>query len=230
MMLLTCNHVQKTYNTPDRAHTVMVLEDINLSVERGETVAILGPSGSGKSTLLNIIGILDLPTAGTIHIERKDPLTLSEKERARLRNRTIGFVFQFHHLLPQCTVLENILIPTLPRSAPLTKEKARKRAYYLLDRIGLSTHTFYRPGRLSGGESQRVSVARALINKPHLLLADEPTGSLDTKSSQSMTELLLELNREEGTALIVVTHSGDLARRMERLYYLKNGRLEKDGT
>ncbi|MBN1698862.1 MAG: ABC transporter ATP-binding protein [Spirochaetales bacterium] len=228
-MMLRCESLRKSFAGPEGEEAVTVLRGISFSVNRQETVAIAGPSGSGKSTLLHIIGTLDVPDQGSVFLDDNDLFGLSENDRARLRNSSIGFVFQFHHLLPQCSVLENILLPTLPRSSALSKKEAAERADYLLERTGLFPRRNYRPPRLSGGELQRASVARALINKPLLLLADEPTGSLDSATSEKLTRLLLDLNREEETALIVVTHSLELAACMERRYHLKNGKLEKDG-
>jgi ABC-type lipoprotein export system ATPase subunit len=198
-------------------------------VEAGESIAVVGPSGSGKSTLLNIIGTLDRPCSGAVLLDRSDIFALSEMERSLLRNLHIGFIFQMHHLLPQCTVLENVLLPTIParRMKHHTKGGAEARARNLLERVGLGERMDHRPGQLSGGECQRAAVVRALINKPKLLLADEPTGSLDGSSSENLGRLLMELNEEEQVTLIVVTHSMDLAKRMGRIYRLRDGRLEE---
>ena len=201
-----------------------VLKGINLQVSRGESVAVTGPSGCGKSTLLNIIGTLDLPTSGRVVVDGKDAATLTERERAAVRSGVVGFVFQLHHLLPQCTVLENVLVPALiAKGAGEAEERARR----FLDRVGLSECLSKRPGQLSGGEGQRVAVVRALINKPKLLLADEPTGSLDREGAESLVELLRDLNREEGTALILVSHAPPLAERMGRVLRLRDGKLEE---
>ena len=172
--------------------------------------AIMGPSGSGKSTLLNILGTLEPPTSGTVRLDNRDPFALSDSELADFRNRFIGFVFQDHHLLPQCSVLENVLIPTLVSKAP--REQVKAWALKLLDRVGLLHRLEHRPAELSGGERQRAAVARALIQKPLLVLADEPTGNLDRRNAEKIGELLLELNGEQNTILIVVTHSPELAR------------------
>jgi lipoprotein-releasing system ATP-binding protein len=187
-------------------------------------VAIVGPSGSGKSTLLNLLGTLDAPDSGSVWFEGRDLTGLSPKELATLRNRRIGFIFQNHHLLPQCTVLENVLIPTLAeqRRAP---EEAVARAGQLLDRVGLGHRIDHTPGRLSGGERQRTAVVRALINQPALLLADEPTGALDRASAGEITRLLTELNLKDGLTLIVVTHSAELAGLMSRAVELRDGQL-----
>jgi ABC-type lipoprotein export system ATPase subunit len=204
---------------------VPVLTDINLTINERDFVAMMGPSGSGKSTLLNIIGTLDRPTAGTLFLDGDDLLGLSADEIAPVRNRKIGFVFQLHHLLPQCTVLENVLIPTLAAATKGRNDEARSRAERLLDRVGLGPRKLRRPGQLSGGERQRAAVVRALINQPRLLLADEPTGSLDRASAENLRGLLIELNRDEGVALIVVTHSMELARGLDRIYEMREGSL-----
>ena len=202
-----------------------VLRDVNLRLDHDEAIAIVGPSGSGKSTLLNIIGTLDRPTFGTVFFDGDDLLRLSADEIAPVRNRKIGFVFQLHHLLPQCTILENVLMPTLAAAAKDRKEKAHTRAERLLDRVGLGPRKLQRPGQLSGGERQRAAVVRALINRPRLLLADEPTGSLDRASAENLRDLLVDLNRSEGVALIVVTHSLELARGLDRIYEMRDGLL-----
>jgi lipoprotein-releasing system ATP-binding protein len=217
--LLELNGVSKDYGDAD------VLRKVNLRLHAGEAIAIFGPSGSGKSTLLNIIGTLDRPTSGTVFFDGGDVLKLSADEIAVLRNRKIGFVFQLHHLLPQCTILENVLIPTLALAAKDRNDEARSRAERLLDRVGLGPRKLQRPGQLSGGERQRAAVVRGLINEPRLLLADEPTGSLDRASAENLRNLLIELNRDEGVALIVVTHSLELARGLDRIYEMRDGSL-----
>ena len=214
--------VTKSYASPEGVETP-VLRGIDLKLAAGESMAIAGPSGCGKSTLLNIIGTLDRPTSGTVTLTGRDVPSLTEKQLAELRSGVIGFVFQFHHLLPQCSILENVLVPTLvgtPREDP--EGRARK----LLERVGLGSRLTHRPGQLSGGECQRAAVVRALINRPQLLLADEPTGSLDRGSAASLAQLLGELNREEGVALVYVTHSTDLAARAGRVLELRDGRLD----
>ena len=224
--LLVLEHITKQYTgTGNDTPEFIVLDDLNLTVNEGETLAVVGPSGSGKSTLLNIIGALDRPTSGNILIEGTNISTHDDKALSQIRNRKIGFIFQFHHLLPQCSVLENILIPTLVNEESL-QEKAEAKALQLLQRVGLADRIHHRPGQLSGGECQRVAVVRALINEPILLLADEPTGSLDQHSSESLANLLIDLNREEGTTLVVVTHSADLASRMDRKFLLEGGKLK----
>ena len=217
--------VTRRYDAPGNAGALTVLSDVSLELGRGDSLAIVGPSGSGKSTLLQIIGTLDRPTSGSVSLGGQDLNGLDDLQIATVRNRQIGFVFQAHYLLPQCTVWENVLVPTLACSDAALRDGAGERAERLLKRVGLGERKSHRPGELSGGERQRVAVVRALINQPKLLLADEPTGSLDHASAQALGQLLLELNREEGVTLIVVTHARDLARRMGRVLELKDGRL-----
>lgn len=223
--MLELVNVAKSYQSPGGTERVCVLKDITLKVQKGRSVAIVGPSGSGKSTLLNIIGALDRPTAGRVLFDGKDLGRLDEPELARIRNREIGFVFQLHHLLPQCTVLENVLVPTLVDKNLVSKKEVQERAVALLNRLGLKDWLLHRPGELSAGQRQRVAVVRALINGPKLLLADEPTGSLDKDASENIAELLVELNRSEAVTLIVVTHSAKLAGYMGRVLELSNGVL-----
>ncbi len=217
---LTCESVQKSF--PTRSGELQVLSAVDLTLSAGESVAIMGPSGSGKSTLLNIIGTLEAPTSGRVLIEGRDPFDLSESDLARFRNERIGFIFQEHHLLPQCSVLENVLIPTLARS---DGSDGLERARQLLDRVGLSDRLDHRPAELSGGERQRVAIARSLINRPALLLADEATGNLDGKTADAIADLLVEVFRDEGVALVVVTHSEKLAARFDRRVELSEGAL-----
>jgi ABC-type lipoprotein export system ATPase subunit len=224
-MLLELAGVQKCYEASGSAAETAVLRDVNLQLAPGESVAIVGPSGSGKSTLLNIIGALDRPTAGRLVLEGRDLSSLDEPALALLRNRALGFVFQLHHLLPQCSVLENVLVPTLAGGPERRSEKPEARARRLLERVGLSDRLSHRPGQLSGGERQRVAVVRALINEPRLLLADEPTGSLDRAAADNLAQLLGDLNREEGVALLVITHSLELAQQMSRVLELRDGTL-----
>jgi len=224
--MLELVNVAKSYPAPGDTVGLCVLRDITLKVGKGRSVAIVGPSGSGKSTLLNIIGALDRPTAGRVLFDGKDLGKLHEDELARIRNREIGFVFQLHHLLPQCTVLENVLVPTLVDKKLVSKKEVQERAIALLHRLGLKDWLLHRPGELSAGQRQRVAVVRALINRPKLLLADEPTGSLDEDASQNIAELLVELNRSEAVTLIVVTHSDKLAGYMGRVLELSNGVLK----
>ncbi|MFG0335024.1 MAG: ABC transporter ATP-binding protein [Maioricimonas sp. JB049] len=206
------------------AGTLDVLTGVDLDVAAGEAVAVTGPSGSGKSTLLYIVGLLDEPTSGTVTITGEQPLTFDTAGQSRFRNRQIGFVFQDHHLLPQLTVLENVLIPTLPLGG--ADADAETRARELLGRVGLKERVGHRPAQISGGERQRVAVCRALINQPKLLLADEPTGNLDRKTADAVGSLLLEIAAEQQTMLICVTHSFELAQRFPRHYELVGGRLE----
>ena len=223
--LLTLIEVSKRYESLDGAPPLEVLRGITFEVAGGESIAIVGPSGSGKSTLLNIIGTLDRPTSGQVKLEGNDLSRLSDGQLAVLRNRQIGFIFQSHYLLPQCTVLENVLVPTLADSHRRARAGAEERARKLLQRVGLGERLSHRPGQLSGGERQRVAAVRALINEPKLLLADEPTGSLDRASSEQLGELLAALNREQKVTLIVVTHALELARRLSRVLELRDGRL-----
>ena len=213
------NDLHKQFGSSDRP--VHVLGGISFELEAGQSLAITGPSGSGKSTLLHLIGTLDLPTSGTVLINGRDPSGLAEKELARFRNQVIGFVFQNHHLLPQYSVLENALIPTLAFAQDAADAEGRARQ--LLERVGLSDRLDHRPAELSGGESQRVAVARALINGPSLLLCDEPTGNLDRATAETIADLLFELHRAEQTILIAATHSLELAGRFDRRFELRAG-------
>ncbi|MBM4030523.1 MAG: ABC transporter ATP-binding protein [Planctomycetes bacterium] len=222
--LLELVDVTRHYEGPAAAPPV--LKGVSLRVERGESLAIVGPSGSGKSTLLNLIGALDKPSSGRVLLNGEDLASLNDKALALLRNREIGFVFQLHHLLPQCTVLENVLVPTLVAGAMSPGETPEERAKRLLERVGLLGRADYFPGQLSGGERQRAAVVRALINAPNLLLADEPTGSLDRASADTLAALLVELNREEKVTLILVTHALDLAAKMGRVLELRDGELK----
>jgi lipoprotein-releasing system ATP-binding protein len=223
--LLRLTRVTRRYDAPGKPGALTVLNDVSLEVARGESLAVVGPSGSGKSTLLQIIGTLDRPSGGTVALDGQDLNGLDDLRLAEVRNRRIGFVFQAHYLLPQCTVWENVLVPTLACTDAALRDRAGERAERLLKRVGLRERKSHRPGELSGGERQRVAVVRALINQPQLLLADEPTGSLDHTSAQQLGQLLIELNREEGVTLIIVTHALELARRMARVLELKDGRL-----
>ena len=218
---LIVEHVSKSF--PTRGEPLVVLRDASLTLAAGQNAAILGPSGSGKSTLLFIIGTLDAPTGGSIRLNGTDPFSMGEAELADFRNRHIGFVFQEHYLLPQLTVLENVLVPALADGAPAraTVERARD----LLARVGLAERMEHRPAELSGGERQRVGVARALLLKPALILADEPTGNLDRKNAAAIGELLIELPRQEQAMLLAVTHSLELAQRFERRLELDDGKL-----
>lgn len=231
--LLALQNVTKHYAASGATTGVPVLAGISLEVARGESLAIVGPSGSGKSTLLQIIGTLDRATSGEVLLDGKNLAALDDVQLAKVRNQQIGFVFQSHYLLPQCTVLENVLVPTLADQRPeVRSQKSEKdgetsaaRAERLLKRVGLGERLHHRPGQLSGGERQRAAVVRALINRPQLLLADEPTGALDHASATALGQLLVELNKEEGVTLIAVTHAMDLAKRMNRVLELADGKL-----
>ena len=223
MAELLVENVGKQY--PTRGEPLTVLREVSLNLQTGQNLAIVGPSGSGKSTLLSIIGTLEQPSEGRVVLDGQDPAGLGEPQLADFRNRRVGFVFQDHHLLPQCSVLENVLIPTIAGGP--TRSEAIERAHRLLDRVGLNRRLDHRPAELSGGERQRVALARAVINQPTLLLADEPTGNLDRTTADSVGQLLLELQQQEQMMLIVVTHSQRLAALMSRRVELDEGRLRK---
>jgi len=206
----------------------IILDSVNFEIEKGDTIAILGPSGSGKTTFLNIAGTLDQADSGTVLFNNQTIGLMSEKERSLFRNKHIGFIFQMHYLLPQCTVLENVLIPTLTYTHKADKLEAKKRADYLLEKIGMMEHRNKLPGQLSGGECQRTAFVRALINQPELILADEPTGSLDEESAAILSTELIHLNKEFNTTLIVVTHSLSLAKKMDKTWHIHNHKLIAD--
>lgn len=219
--VLVANQLCRSFDEAERQ--LVIINDLNLTVAAGERLAIIGSSGSGKSTLLNLLAGLDTPTAGDVVIAGESISGLSENRRAELRNSQLGFVFQFHHLLPEFSALENIAIPQL--LAGVSVDAAQQRATYLLDQVGLSSRAQHKPAKLSGGERQRVAIARALANTPACVLMDEPTGNLDPYTAQDVEHYLLKLNQEQGVAQIVVTHDHALANRMDRVLELKEGRL-----
>lgn len=223
MANLTLEAIELSKVYPTLTEEIVVLESVSFSMQAGENLAIVGPSGSGKSTLLQILGTLDAPTSGTVRIGGQDPYQLNENQQARFRNERIGFIFQDHHLLPQWNVLENTLLPALATGKPTLE--VRNRAITLLERVGLKHRLTHLPSQLSGGERERVAVARALVLRPMIVLADEPTGNLDQQSAENVARLLLEVPKEENTVLIVVTHSSSLAAQMQKRYELKNRQL-----
>jgi lipoprotein-releasing system ATP-binding protein len=223
-MLLQLKNIVKGYGEPGSHRYRSVLKDLNLSVAQGEKIAIVGPSGSGKTTLLNLIGALDHPEQGEIIFDGKAISGYSKEDLTIFRNRHLGFIFQLHHLLPQLTLLENVLLPTLPQGKNISKEQMTL-AEQLIQKVGLWEQRHQKPSQLSGGECQRTAVVRALINRPQLVLADEPTGALDEENAYALTELLLNIAAEEGVTLITVTHAAPLADQMDKKYLLKNGKL-----
>ena len=227
MMLLSLEHINKGFGNRDDSSYRPVLNDLSMQVKEGERIAILGPSGSGKTTLLNLVGGLDSPDEGSVLFRGEDITGYTSHQIDLYRNQQIGFVFQFHHLLPQCTLLENVLIPTLVQSDRISRTKTAGRAEVLMKRVGIWDYRNKLPGKLSGGECQRAAVVRAMINAPSILLADEPTGALDSQNVENMADLLLELNQEDGLTLMVVTHSSELARQMGRTLEIRNGQLQQ---
>ncbi|MEN0108209.1 MAG: lipoprotein-releasing ABC transporter ATP-binding protein LolD [Pseudomonas sp.] len=219
--VLSCRNLGKSYD--EGPQSVVVLSGLQLELHPGERVAIVGSSGSGKSTLLNMLGGLDTPSTGSVWLAGEELSALSEKKRGLLRNRALGFVYQFHHLLPEFTALENVCMPLLIGKVSIAE--ARERATKLLTRVGLGHRLAHKPAELSGGERQRVAIARALVNNPGLVLLDEPTGNLDHHTAQGIQDLMLELSRDSKTAFLVVTHSQELAEQMDRIWRLEDGKL-----
>jgi lipoprotein-releasing system ATP-binding protein len=219
--IISCQNLSKRFK--EGKLDVEVLKDISLDIEAGEKIAIVGSSGSGKSTLLHILGGLDLPTSGSVQVMGKDIAKLSDKQRGDLRNQSLGFIYQFHHLLPEFTALENVAMPLLIRG--LAVAEASKQASDILDKVGLSERLKHKPGQLSGGERQRAAIARALVTKPNAVLADEPTGNLDHKTALQIFDLMQHLNQEMHTAFIIVTHDMQLVEKMDKIYHLVDGHL-----
>jgi len=224
-MLAELSQITKYYEQQGSAVRNHVLHEISLQIAKNERIAIVGPSGSGKSTLLNILGTLDKPSSGSVFLEGTAVDQMPEIQLAELRNTFIGFVFQMHHLLPQLTLFENVMLPVLPQKDKSATKSASQRAIHLIERVGLKDHMHQHPSQLSVGECQRAAVVRALINQPRLLLADEPTGSLDAASAEKLATLLAELNREQNVAMVIVTHSMELAAKMDKIYQLREGKL-----
>lgn len=223
--MIDVQNVSKVYEMP--GESLRVLEAVNLQVATGETAAVVGPSGSGKTTLLNLLGVLDRPSEGRVLIDGRDVASFGEEQAAAFRNQSLGFVFQHHHLLPQCSVLENVVLPRLAGGWAEAEAETTARAEELLAEVGLQDRLAHFPYQLSGGERLRTALARALVNEPRLVLADEPTGSLDEETTGVVADLLEQLNAQMGVTLVVVTHNAALARRMQNYYELRGGNLEK---
>ncbi|SCB91618.1 MULTISPECIES: lipoprotein-releasing ABC transporter ATP-binding protein LolD [Snodgrassella] len=219
--VIECEHVSKTYD--DGHLQVSVLEDLHFNVRRGQSISIVGASGSGKSTLLHLLGGLDTPSGGTIHLMGQDITQLSQKAVGQLRNQYLGFVYQFHHLLPEFSALENVMMPLL--IGRMSKAQAEEQAKAMLDKVGLNQRMAHRPSELSGGERQRAAIARAMVTHPACILADEPTGNLDRKNAGNVLDIMLDLQRELDTSLVVVTHDEELASRFDDVLTVKDGRL-----
>lgn len=223
-MLIRAINVTKSYRNEIGNVNREVLGQLSMEIDKGKKVAVMGPSGSGKTTLLNLIGTLDKPDSGDIFLDSYNLSEMNRRELLEFRNKKVGFVFQFHHLLPQCTLLENVMLPALVTK--FDKSEVTRRAGELLQLLGIWEQRFNKPGELSGGECQRAAVARALINKPSILLADEPTGSLDARNAEGLMELLVNINREMGVTMVIATHSNDIAMQMDEVYKIVNGKVE----
>ena len=225
--MLKLDKITKYYEVPETTIRRTVLDELSLEIAKGDRIAILGPSGSGKSTLLNVMSSLDLPNSGTVKFDGEEISSYNSNQLAQFRNKKIGFVFQSHHLLPQLSLLENVLLPYLPEKDKAVKKEAEKRALELLDFVGLLNQIHQRPGQMSGGECQRAAVVRALIHQPKLILADEPTGSLDKESADQLAKLFVRINEEQAVTMIVVTHSQELAQYMNRIWRIENGKIQE---
>ena len=222
-MLLQLKNISKGYGEAGTHSFRPVLKELSLEIDKGEKIAIIGPSGSGKTTLLNMIGALDVPESGEVIFNEKNITNYSKKELANFRNQHLGFIFQLHHLMPQLSLWENVLLPLLPQGK-ISKEQ-KEWAEHLIQKVGIWEQRNQKPSEMSGGECQRTAVVRALINKPELILADEPTGALDEENANALSELLIRLSEEENITLVTVTHSSELAEKMDKRYVLKNGQL-----
>ncbi|MGZ2371266.1 ABC transporter ATP-binding protein [Ancylomarina sp. YFZ004] len=225
--MLKLDKITKYYEVPETTIRRTVLDELSLEINKGDRIAILGPSGSGKSTLLNVMSSLDVPNSGTVRIDGDEISSLNSDQLAQFRNKKIGFVFQSHHLLPQLSLLENVLLPYLPEKDKTVKKEAEQRALELLEFVGLSNQIHQRPGQMSGGECQRAAVVRALIHEPKLILADEPTGSLDKESADQLAKLFVRINEEQAVTMVVVTHSQDLAQHMNRICRIEDGKIKE---
>ena len=223
-MILSARNIHRKYQQGSSA--LHILKGVDLDINEGDVLSLVGPSGAGKSTLLHILGGLDKPNEGDVLLDGKNVYTVSDAERSRIRNSQVGFVFQFYHLLPEFTALENVALPALITSGTGKSQAATLRARELLEKVGLKDRVTHRPQELSGGEQQRVAIARALINKPKIVFCDEPTGNLDSKSGQAIIELLLDLNKIERQTLVIVTHDEKIAARSSRIIHIKDGKLE----